>query len=124
LCPERAQASPYRPIARSQFHPVTVQWQAPNGKIGWIQRTRCPPINASADKSGITISAAGDVSFRLSAPEATSAEVSGDPWSLPGLTVRVKSDPKGFAAAQHGPFVDLEYKGMRRMTLTIARSGD
>ncbi len=110
--------------ARSQFHPVTVQWQAPNGKIGWIQLTRCPPIDASADKSGITISAAGDVSFRLSAPNVASAQVTGDQWSLPGLIVRVKSDAHSFTSAQHGPFLDVEYKGITRMTLTMARPGE
>jgi hypothetical protein len=110
--------------AHSQFHPVTMQWRAPNGKIGWIQLTRCPAIDASADESGITISAAGDVSFRLSAPGIADAEVSGDQWRLPGLTVQVKSDAKSFTAVQHGPFVDVEYKGMTRMTLTAMGSGE
>ncbi len=110
--------------ARSQFHPVTVQWQAPDGKVGWIQLTRCPPIDASADKSGITITAAGDVSFRLSAPDLASGTVSSEQWSLPGLTVQVKSDAKSFAAAQHGQFVDVEYKGITQMTLTVVRSGE
>lgn len=110
--------------ARSQFHPVTVQWQAPGGKIGWIQLTRCPPIDASADKSGITISATGDVSFRLSAPGVASAKVTGDLWTLPGLTVRVKSDASSFTAAEHGPFLDVEYKGITRMTLSVAHPGE
>ncbi|MGB7264854.1 MAG: hypothetical protein WBC92_05040 [Terracidiphilus sp.] len=110
--------------ARSQFHPVTVQWQAPNGKIGWIQLTRCPPIDASADQSGIAISAVGDVSFRLSAPDLAARDISGEEWSLPSLSVRVKTDAKSFTAAQHVQFVDVVYKGMTRMTLTVVHSGE
>jgi hypothetical protein len=108
--------------ARSQLHPVTVQWQAPEGKIGWIQLTRCPPIDASADKSGITISAAGDVSFRISAPGIATSSATAESWSLPGLLVRVSSDAKGFTATQHGPFIDVEYKAITRMTLSIESS--
>ena len=108
--------------ARSQFHPVTVQWQAPDGKIGWIQLTRCPAIDAAADQGGIVISAAGDVSFRIRAPDVTSKDLTSGNWNLPGLTVGVKSDAKSFTAAQHGPFVDVEYKGITQMVLTIQPS--
>jgi hypothetical protein len=104
--------------AASQFHPVTVQWQAP-GKIGWIQLTRCPMIDASADKDGIVITAAGDVSFRISAPGATADNAKAGDWTLPGLTVHVDSDAKSFAAEQHGAFVDVTYTAMTRMTLTV-----
>jgi hypothetical protein len=105
--------------ARSQLHPVTVQWQTPQGKIGWIQLTRCPSIDASADQSGIAISAAGDVSFRISAPGATASSATAESWSLPGLLVRVTSDAKSFTATQHGPFIDVEYKGITQMRLSM-----
>jgi hypothetical protein len=108
--------------ARSQFHPVTVQWQAPGGKIGWIQLTRCPPIDASASKSGILISAAGDVSFRIEAPGIAAGNLTADQWSLPGLEVQVKSDAKNFSATRNGPFFDVEYKGITEMNLTVAKS--
>jgi hypothetical protein len=110
--------------ARSQLHPVTVQWLAPNGKIGWIQLTRCPAIDAAADKGGIVISAAGNVSFRVSAPGVAPGMLTEDQWNLPGLTVRVKADAKGYSAMQHGPFVDLEYRDMTQMTLTVAGPGE
>ena len=110
--------------ARSQFHPVTAQWQAPGGKIGWIQLTRCPVIDASADKGGIVISAAGDVSFRISAPDLASSDATEVQWNLPGLTVHIKSDAKGFTAAKNGPFVDVEYKGVTSMVLTLTREGE
>ena len=109
---------------RSQFHPMTVQWQASNGKVGWIQLTRCPAIDAAADKGGIVISAVGDITFRISAPGIVPANLATDKWTLPGLTVQVKSDAKNFSAAQRGPYVDVEYKGMTQMTITMSDSGE
>lgn len=105
--------------ARSQFHPVTVQWQATNGKIGWIQLTRCPMIDATADQRGISISANGDVSFRIDAPDAAANHVVKEHWTLSGLTVHVDSDAKNFTAEQNGPFVEVKYSGITRMTLRM-----
>jgi hypothetical protein len=109
--------------AASQFHPVTVQWQAP-GKVGWIQLTRCPMIDAAASKKGIVISANGDVSFRISAPGVAAAQAKSGEWTLPGLTVHVETDAKDFTATQQGPFVDVKYSAMTMMTLTFAKSGE
>jgi hypothetical protein len=103
----------------SQFHPVTIQWQMPGGKIGWVQLTQSPAIDASADQKHIVISAAGDVSFRISAPGIASSDVGSGQWSLPGLAVRVETDSKGFSAEQHGQFVDLKYAGITKMILTV-----
>lgn len=107
----------------SQFHPVTVQWQAP-GKIGWIQLTRCPMIDASADKNGIVLTANGDVSFRISAPGVTADQAKSAEWTLPGLSVHIETDAKNFTADQQGPFVDVQYSAMTKMTLTITRLGE
>jgi hypothetical protein len=109
--------------ARSQFHPVTVQWQTPNGKIGWIQLTRCPMIDAGADKTGISISAIGDVSFRIDAPGARASQVTEEQWPLRGLRIQVSSDAKGFSAVQNGRFVDVTYTGMTRMHLSMEPVG-
>jgi len=110
--------------ARSQFHPVTVQWQSARDKIGWIQLTRCPAIDAAAEKGGIVISAAGNVSFRISAPGVIASDLAAGKWTLPGLTIQVKSDAKSFSATQRGPFVDVEYNGITQMTLTMPGDGD
>jgi hypothetical protein len=109
--------------AHSQFHPVTVQWLSSGGKIGWIQLTQCPPIDADADKKHIVISAAGDVGFRIYAPGIVSTGANADQWNLPGLAVHVESDARGFKSEQHGQFVDLRYTGMTRMTLTVSSPG-
>jgi hypothetical protein len=110
--------------AASQFHPVTAQWQTPDGKIGWIRLTRCPKIDAAADKKGIVITADGDVSFRISAPGLTSGNAREKQWTLPGLTVHVDADSKGFTVEQHGQFVDVTYTGMTKMTITFNPQGE
>jgi hypothetical protein len=110
--------------AHSQFHPVTIQWQTPSGKIGWVQLTQSPPIDASADEKEIVISAAGDVDFRISAPGTTSSDMRLDQWTLPGLTVHVSTDSKDFTVQQPGRFIELKYAQMTKMTLTITRPGN
>jgi hypothetical protein len=53
--------------SHNQFHPATVQWKLPSGKIGWIQLTQSPPIDVRADHNGLQISCSGDVKFRIHA---------------------------------------------------------
>jgi hypothetical protein len=106
----------------SQFHPVTAQWQATRDRIGWIQLTRCPPIDAAADRKGIVISTTGDVSFRIYAPGIVADKAKQIAWSLPGLNVQVESDAKTFSAERHGEFVDINYSGITEMTLKFERS--
>jgi hypothetical protein len=103
----------------SQFHPVTVQWQMPNGKIGWIQLTRTPPIDASARQGEIVISATGDVRFRIYAPGRTGDTLHPNLWSLPGLTVRVTTDAKSFNVLGGDVVSDLSYGNITHMILAI-----
>jgi len=109
--------------SEEQFHPVTVQWQTPTGAIGWIRLTRCPLIDASADKQGIVISAQGDLSFRISVPGAATAMIKFNEWNLPGLAIHVDSDYKTFKAEQHNQFLDVSYTGISKMTLSIKSLG-
>jgi hypothetical protein len=106
----------------AQFHPVTVQWLAPDGKIGWIRLLHFPPIDASADKNGIVISTTGDVEFRISAPGLTPQNLNARRWTLPGLSVRVETDSPGFKVQPAEQWVDVQYPGITRMTLTIKRT--
>ena len=108
---------------QSQFHPVTVQWQMPGGKIGWIQLTRTPPIDASAKKGEIDISAAGEVSFRIYAPGVTPDQLQEKLWKLPGLNVRVTADAKNFTAHTQNALGEVTYTGMTNMTLNIDPQG-
>jgi hypothetical protein len=108
--------------AQSQFHPVTVQWQMPGGKIGWIQLTRTPPIDASAKKGEIAITAGGDVSFRIYAPGVSAGQLQQKMWTLPGLKVRVTADAKNFVAQGENGLSDVTYTGMTHMILSIDQS--
>ena len=110
----------------SQFHPATVQWRTPSGKIGWIQLTRAPNLNATADRDGITIEARGDVSFRIAASGIVAPSITAQQWNLPGLTIAVQSDggfsshPSDNAEAQNA--IDVTYTGVSRIHLQIRPS--
>ena len=107
----------------TQFHPVAVQWRTPSGKIGWIQLTRSPKLNATADRGGVTIETRGDVSFVMQAGIIASAEVTGTEWKLPGMSVGVQSDgtfswyPSASANAPEG--VTILFKGARYIRLQL-----
>jgi hypothetical protein len=101
----------------SQFHPVTAQWQMPGGKIGWIQLTRTPPIDASATRGKIEITASGDLQFRIFAPGVSEQQLTEKMWTLPGLNVGVATDAKDFTVHANKQFFDVAYPGMTKMTL-------
>jgi hypothetical protein len=101
----------------SQFHPVTAQWQMPGGKIGWIQLTQTPPIDASATKGKIVITASGDLQFRIFAPGIAPQQLQEKMWALPGLNVRVAADAKAFTVHPDKQFFQAAYTGMTKMTL-------
>jgi hypothetical protein len=106
----------------SQFHPVTAQWQMPGGKIGWIQLTQTPPIDASATRGQLVITASGDVHFRIFAPGVSSAQLEEKMWTLPGLKVHVTTDAKGYTVQADKQFFEVAYTGMTKMTLDIDQS--
>jgi hypothetical protein len=106
----------------SQFHPVTAQWQMPGGKVGWIQLTHTPPIDASATKGQIVITASGDVHFRIFAPGVSSGQLNEKMWNLPGLNVSVTADAKDFTVNADKQFFDVAYTGMTKMTLAFTNT--
>jgi hypothetical protein len=106
----------------SQFHPATVQWRLPGGKIGWIQLTQSPPIDARADHSGLQISCLGDVKFRIHAPGIETVDLKQSDWMLPGLAVHVTSDAGKFTVDRESDFVDITYSAISGMNLRIAPS--
>jgi hypothetical protein len=105
--------------AQSQFHPATVQWQLAGGKIGWIQLTRTPPIDAAASKGEIVITATGDVTFRIYAPGLSFDKLQAKLWALPGLSVQVTADQKKFTAHDENGLGEVTYTGMTKMVLNI-----
>ena len=111
----------------SQFHPATVQWRTPSGKIGWVQLTRAPNLNATADHDGITIETKGDVTFRIVANGIVASSISAKQWNLPGMPIAVESDgtfsshPAGTPEAPNA--VDVTYSGVSRIILRLHDSG-
>lgn len=108
----------------SQFHPATIQWRTPSGKIGWVQLVQTPAIDAAADANGISISTAGAVRIRIHAKGIVRDKVSATAWQLPGLHVTVGADQKGFRASGSGDDVDLVYEGITGMRWEIAAAGE
>jgi len=111
----------------SQFHPATVQWRTPSGKVGWIQLTRAPNLNATADHSGITIETKGDVTFRIAANDIAASSITAKQWNLPGMSIAVESDgaflshPAGSPEAPNA--VDVTYSVVSRIRLQLYDSG-
>ena len=103
----------------TQFHAATVQWRTPSGKIGWVQVTQSPMIDAVADEHGLTISATGTIRLRIHATDMQQAKVTATSWELPGLRVTVASDAKSFSMETTGDAIDLIYSDMTKMRLDI-----
>jgi hypothetical protein len=96
----------------SQFHPATIQWRTPSGKIGWVQLFEAPMIDATADRHGISISAAGTIRIRIHAKDVDRSKITATEWELPGLKVVVTADSKNFTAEKAGDNIDLTYSGI------------
>lgn len=110
--------------AESQFHPVTAQWLMPDGKIGWLNMTRCPYIDADATQEGIAITTrpAGAVSFRIAASDVKTVDVKAAVWTLPGLTVQVATDGTRFSAEPGKGYVDVSYQNVSKMHLRFVQT--
>jgi hypothetical protein len=106
----------------NQFHPATVQWKMPSGKIGWIQLTQSPPVDVRADRNGLQISCSGDVKFRIHAPGIEAPDLKQLDWALPGLAVHIISDASNFTVDPEPDFIDVTYSGISAMNLRILPS--
>jgi hypothetical protein len=76
------------------FCPATVHWQLPNAAIGAIRLHRMAPIQATAKPRhlSITCAPATKAVFSIEAAGATPAMIQPDLWTLPGLTLQVKTN--------------------------------
>ena len=107
----------------SQFHPATVQWRTPSGKIGWVQLTRAPNLNATADRDGITIETKGDVSFRIAANGVAPPSITASQWNLPGMSIAVQSDGAFSShptdSSEPPNAINVTYTGVSRIRLQL-----
>lgn len=106
----------------SQFHPATIQWRTPSGEIGWVRLVESPPVDAVADKQGISISAVGTLRFRLHVRQMDPAKINAKEWILPGMKITVRSDAKQFRAEVSGEEMDLVYTQGSEMRLDVEAS--
>jgi hypothetical protein len=104
-----------------------VQWRTPSGRIGWVQLTRAPNLNATADRDGITIETKGDVTFRIAANGVVASSITAKRWNLPGMPIAVESDGAFSFHPANSPdapnAVDVTYSGVSRIRLQLRNSG-
>jgi len=108
----------------TQFHPATIQWRTPSGKIGWVQLVESPVVDAVADQQGLSIRADGTVRLRIQAKGSNPKKIGASQWELPGLNITVASDAKSFRMEHVGDMIDLVYTGMTGMRLGIRTTQD
>ena len=107
-----------------QFHPATIHWRVPGGEVGWVRLYASPPCDAEAGKETltITVAAAGDFVFRISAPGLTVAPISREHWLLPGLNILVETDAGAFTVSAGEGFIEVRYASVTRIVFrTIVR---
>lgn len=104
----------------SQFHPATVQWRTPSGRIGWVLVVNSPPINAAADAHGLSIDTNGTLRLQIHAAGASKAMLLRNAWSLPGLAIQPHADAQDFTVSEDSDNLYVTYTGLHRLRLDIA----
>lgn len=108
---------------KSQFHPATVHWRTPSGEVGWIEVTRSPMIDAEVDRAGVSIQTDGDVTFRVYTGKRNGA-IQENSWTLPGITIAIKTDGQEFSVAKGTDCDDCEdvtYKAVHSLRMDITQ---
>jgi hypothetical protein len=107
-----------------QFHPATIHWKLPNGKVAWMRLRHMGAINAQAEKSRLSITGKiepellekhGDdhqnFIFQFNIPDNISAEnFKSDHWDLPGLSITIKTDIPNPQIEQDGNLIEICYQ--------------
>lgn len=119
--------------ARSyQHHPVTAHWHCPDGAIGWLRLKHIGPIDAQASEGQITFTAPasdefvsrdGDATtftFAVSAPGLSQSSLSGNQWTLPGMTVDLETNLPDPTVSESGETFELTYTGSGTASFTLS----
>lgn len=109
---QRAAGTPH-----NQFHPATIHWQLPGGRVGWILLQKASRLNARASANFLVIDAIGNATFRFFAPGATPAALTRAGWNLPALAVQVDTDAREFTVRADGDFLEATYTEATRFAL-------
>jgi hypothetical protein len=105
--------------ASDQFHPVTIQWRDPQGRVGWVRLLYQMEmlINAGAEKGRIAIACKGDKPdslppdfvFQIYTPDKSSAMLQGNQWRLAGLSVGVETNVQYAETLENGDYYEVRY---------------
>ena len=109
---QRAAGTPH-----NQFHPATLHWRLPDGRVGWVLLQKASRLNARASANRLEIEAIGNATFRVCAPGATLAALTQNRWSLPALTVEIETDARGFTVRAEGDYLEVTYAEATRFVL-------
>jgi len=94
-----------------QYHPATIHWQDPSGRTRWIRLVHSGRVDASATAHTLTAECrprskpGAQPAFLVSACD----DVQADRWSLPGLTVDVKTNATFVGRAPSGDIDEIRY---------------
>jgi hypothetical protein len=82
--------------ATRQYHPATIHWRAPDGRVGWLRIVHDGPLDAVAGERSLMVTThdhprrgATDTVVVSSEPGTFGTER----WTFPGLDVRVVGGP-------------------------------
>lgn len=107
----------------NQFHPATLHWKLPNGKIAWMRLCHIGAISARTQKGHLNITGKIETellekygadhqnfTFQFHIPDTISAEsFQTDQWQLPGLTLAIKTNLPNPHIEQEGHVINICY---------------
>ena len=105
VLPDEKSRQGYRPLG-DQYHPVTMHWQTPDGRVGWMRMRHEGPVDARVEPGRLTIQGYVDplfaergtpahyeYTFELHLPGGLYIDsISPEQWRLPGLTIDVETE--------------------------------
>lgn len=106
-----------------QFHPVTMHWRTPDGRVAWLRLRHIGPVDATAAPGSLTIAGTVEAGlaerfgaqhrewvFEVFLPGGTDGvQVSAEQWALPGLHVKVTSNLPAMHTEKEGQRLRLIY---------------
>lgn len=72
----------------NQFHPLTIHWRIPDGRLGWAKLVHTHPVDVVAGQRTLALAGQGPVQFVIYSPGPF--EIHEARWALNGLTVTVE----------------------------------
>jgi len=112
----------------SQFHSLTLHWQAGPGawsahEVGWMRLLHIAAVDVAVNKRSVTVQGSGPLSFLFSAPGLSNGLFQAQVWQLPGLTIQISATPAVFEVTTQPHGVEVSYNPgpdqMLELSLTV-----